>query len=174
MKQLRFLLLDANIIIKLHELKLWGPIVERCEVLVAETVVKEAQYFEESNEQQERIDLSSHIDANRITVVSRSPSDLQRFREQFTPDYLERLDPGETESLAYLLASDDPCLLCSSDAIVFRILGRLRRGEQGVSLEEVFQQTGLAKPLPRQFLQSFRDHWTRVGRQEMVRGVGLR
>jgi hypothetical protein len=173
MKKLRFLLLDANVIIKLHELKLWDPIVERCDVFVAETVVREAQYFE-GDAGHEAIDLTSYIESKRITSVGMTGSDVAKFRDGFSSDYLERIDPGEAESLAFLLSSNDPCQICSADAIVYRILGRLNRGEQGISLEEILHRTGLSTAVPHQYRRAFREHWTQEGQQDMIRSRGLR
>ncbi|MEK6677652.1 MAG: hypothetical protein AABZ47_18615 [Planctomycetota bacterium] len=173
MKKLRFLLLDANVIIKLFELKLWEQVIERCEIFIAETVANEAQFFHD-DVGQEAIDLSAYSTANKINVVSLTASDVAEFRDRFTPDYMERIDPGEAEALAYLLGSKDPCLLCSADAIVFRILGRLSCGEQGISLEEILQRTGLSTTVPIQYRRAFRDHWTKVGQQDMIRNVGLK
>lgn len=173
MKKLRFLLLDANVIIKLFELKLWEQVVERCEIFVAETVVNEAQFFYD-DVGQEAIDLSAYIGEKRITTVSMTTSEVAKFRNRFSPDYLEQIDPGEAESLAFLLASSDPCLFCSGDAIVFRILGRLNCGEQGLSLEEILQNTGLATTLPNQCRRAFREHWTKVGQKDMIRDIGLK
>lgn len=172
MKKLRFLLLDANVIIKLFELKLWDPVVERCEILIAETVAKEAQFFHD-DVGQEAIDLSPYANANKITLVSLTADEVASFRDRVTPDYWERIDPGEAEALAYLFASKAPCLLCSADAIVFRILGRLSCGDRGISLEEILDNTGLSTAVPQQYCRAFRDRWTKVGQQEMIRGVGL-
>ena len=172
MKKLRFLLLDANVVIELFELRLWPQIIERCEVLLAETVVNEARYCE-AGEEQRRIDVSQDIQENRVTVVQVETSAIEAFRGQFDPTYFERIDPGEAESLAYMLLSKDPCFLCSSDAIVFRILGRLNRGEQGLSLEEALDRIGLSRALPSQFRKEARDRWTKQGEQDMIRGTGM-
>lgn len=174
MKKLRFLLLDANVVIKLFELGLWKTVIDKCEILLARTVVeREAEFFFD-DDGQHAIDLAHDINSNRIGIVDVQASDLRCFLDRFDPLYLERLDPGEAESLAYLVSCEDPCLLCSSDAIVFRVLAQLRRAEQGVSLEEVLQSVGLGRGLPRQFTKAFRRLWTKRGQEEMIRGIGLK
>jgi len=52
--------------------------------------------------------------------------------KHFGPTYLERFDPGERESLAHLVTSADEYMICSADSIVFKVLGFLDRGEQGI------------------------------------------
>jgi len=174
MKKLRFLLLDANVVIKLYELGLWQSVIDKCEILLARTVAEREAEFFFADDGQHGIDLAQDINSNRITVVDVQASDLKRFLDRFDPVYLERLDLGEAESLAYLISSEDPCLLCSSDAIVFRVLARLHRADQGLSLEEMLQRVGLGRGLPKQFTRMFREVWTKRGQEEMVRGIGLK
>lgn len=175
MNKLRFLLLDANAVIMLFELGLWRQTIEKCDILIAETVVEqEAQFFFDDQGEQHGIDLSDDIGSKRISIVRVDAHALRNFLDRFDPVYIEGLDPGELESLAYLFDSDDPCLVCSSDAIVFRVLARLSRTEQGLSLEEVLGAIGLGRGLPHQFSKGFRKRWTKQGQQEMIRGIGLR
>ena len=90
MKKLRFLLLDANVVIELFELRLWPQIIERCEVLLAETVVNEARYCE-AGEEQRRIDLSQDIQEKRVSVVHVETIAIDAFRAEFDPSYFDRL-----------------------------------------------------------------------------------
>jgi hypothetical protein len=43
---------------------------------------------------------------------------MEGFRAQFAPVYFEKLDPGETESVAYLLGQSEEYRICSADKIV--------------------------------------------------------
>ena len=54
-------------------------------------------------------------------------------------------------------------LISSADAIVYRVLGGLRRRHQGISLEEVLDEIGLQRPLAYQYTEKFRDKWTHRG-----------
>lgn len=60
-KKIRLLLLDANVVIELHSLELWEHVVERCEILLTETVVEEARYYD-AGEQHVRIAIEQGID----------------------------------------------------------------------------------------------------------------
>jgi hypothetical protein len=174
MKKLRFLLLDANIIIKLHELRIWGQVLDRCDVLVAQTIVDhEAKYYRDATTDN-LIDLAPDITAKRIGVVEVDTASMKAFLDRFDPVYFGEMDPGEAESLAYLISSNDPCLICSSDAIVFRVLGCLGLVEQGLSLETILQKAGLGRALTYQFTETFREYWTKRGQQDGLRGIGLK
>ena len=79
MPKLKLLILDAGVVIKLHELELWSSIV----------------------------------------------------------------DAGEAESLAFLVHQNDDYRISSGDAIVYKVLGNLNLGDQGISLEEILGTCGL-------------------------------
>ena len=174
MKKFRFLLLDANVVIELFELGLWQDVLDKCDVLLSRTVAETEAQFYFDDEGQQAIDLSDDVAAKRVTIVDVELSALKQFCHRFDSIYFDALDPGEAESLAYLESSSDPCLICSSDGIVFRTLAQLARSEQGLSLEEVLAKTGLGRDLPQQFTKSVRERWTKQGGQERIRGIGLK
>jgi hypothetical protein len=172
-KKFRLLLLDANVVIYLFEVGLWDKLVDRCEVLLSRTVAeREAQFYEDDDGEKHYFDLQPDISSRRVTVVEASISDIKAFRDLFDPLYLSRLDDGEAESLAYLMNSREKCLICSGDAIVFRVLALLDRIEQGFSLEEILQSIGLARALPWEFTKAYRERWTNVGSRHRIQEQG--
>jgi len=174
MRKLRLLLLDANVVIELFEQGIWEKVVARCEVYLARTVVEEAQHVpDEEPGFAQQIDLANDIAGGQVTVIDVEASRLKDFRDRFGVGYFERLDPGELESLVYLDSSEESFLMCSADSIVFRVLGRLQRGDQGISLEETLGEIGLGRTLERQFGKDFREHWTGIGRQDLIQGSGM-
>ena len=174
MKKFKLLLLDTNIVIKAFELGLWEKLIERCDIWLASTIVQEADFFTTADGISHRIDLSADLAENRLSPFAVPLTELSNFRASFDPSYLEKLDDGETESLAFLLDSHERYLICSADKIVFRILGNMKRSEQGISFEEVLQQIGLGTALPRQFSRVFREEWTRKGFGEGLGGIGYK
>ena len=174
MKKFRLLLLDANVVIEISRQGLWDQMVARCDIHIAQTVLDESQFYDDEEGDRHDIDLSSYVSAKTVTVVDMTPSQLEGFRAQFDPVYFEKLDPGETESLAYLLQQSGECRICSADKIVYRVLGCLGRAEQGVSLDELLGQIGLGRKLGREFTKDYRQEWTRRGSQEGLTGLGIR
>ena len=174
MKKFRLLLLDANIVIEISRFSLWKQVIDRCDIHLARTVIEEADFYEDDDGERQPIDLSPYINAKSISVFDLNPSDLNALRNQFEPVYFEKLDPGETESLAYLLKQQDDCLICSADKIVYRVLGNIHCSEQGVSLEEVLSKIGLGRRLDREFTREYREQWTKKGFQERLGGLGMR
>ena len=172
MKKFRSLLLDANIVIELFRQGIWDRLIEACDIHLARTVSAEAHFYEDDQGVRTDFDLGQYCGEGKISVFDVAPSELTTFRALFDPTYFERLHPGETESLAHLMNSKDTCLICSADAIVYRVLGNLSREEQGISLEEILQKTGLGRQLSWPFTKAFRESWTKKGFQERLGGIG--
>jgi hypothetical protein len=171
MKRWSFLLLDANVIIALFKQGIWDRVVAECDLHISETVLGEAHFFEDDAGRHD-FDLDPYVVNGSIKKFSVSPSKVKSFVDTFGLDYIEKLDAGEAESLAYLDDVSEEHLICSADAIVFRVLGNVDRGQQGVSLQEVLDKLGLGRRLAHQFTKAMRDQWTRQGVTERMQGRG--
>lgn len=170
MKKPGLLLLDANVVICLFEIGIWEKVIGRCEVYLARTVMGEAEYYEDAGGKKHSIDLKPYEISGKVAVVDVVTSDLKEFKGRFSPEYLEKLDPGETESLAYLLSGHLDHALCSSDPIVFRVLGASAMSERGISLEEVLGHIGMGRKLRGPYTKQFRERWTKQGFEEGLQG----
>jgi hypothetical protein len=167
------LILDACVVIQLHELGRWQQVVDQCDIHLSEIVARHEVRFDDANGT--RINLMSAIQSNAITLFSVNASKIHAFRTRFDDSYLGVLDDGEAESLAYLFDAKNDFLIASADKIVYRILGNMHRGDQGISLEEILNKIGLtASQLPSQYRREFRERWTQVGFDERLQGLGLK
>jgi hypothetical protein len=155
---LKLCLLDANVIIHLHQLGLWGMMTKRFEVYVASTVVAEAMFWTDDAGVEHPIALV----AGTFTEVSASPAESAKLKRQFPA---LQIDAGELESLAWLLsgAADEECQVCSSDAVVFKVLGALNESFRGTSLEELLGTVGDRRRLKPQYTKDFRDKYAALG-----------
>ena len=159
----RLLLLDANIVIYLHELGLWELFIVKCSVTLTQTVVDEVISY----------DLGPDIRERRIQCIEVDLETVQRFTSKYGPVYLDRLDPGEADSLAFLMASREEWIISSADEIVFKVLGLEGRAEQGLSLEEILCKIGMTQPnLKKQYKKSDQEHVTRKGQIDWITGFG--
>jgi hypothetical protein len=167
-------ILDANIVIELHRLGIWGRVVELCDIYLARTVLVEADYYVVEGVQH-AIDLGSSIRNDDLRVFDVDLKDLRAFRGRFDTDYSERLDPGELESLVFLLESDEcpsGCRVCSADKIVYRVLGNLRCSERAISLQEILNSVGMSRELHHAFCRQYREKWLRRGFEDSMYGRG--
>ncbi|MHC4115282.1 MAG: hypothetical protein ACYSSL_08190 [Planctomycetota bacterium] len=177
MPKFRFLLLDANIIIYAHELGIWDRIVERCSITITKTVVEDETYFwRDKQGVPHQINLDNYINYGKINCIDVPLSQVESFLKKFDPVYLERMDPGETDSLAFLYYHlEEKWLITSADGIVFRILGRLGLSDRGISLEEIVQKIGSTCNFDRaqRYTKKFRLSFTKRGEQDNITGTGL-
>jgi len=174
MSKLNLLILDATEVIHLHEFGIWEKLIAVCRVHLPRMVVTESDFYEVAGERR-YIELKDDIEAQRVNVFDVGLAAIKAFLEQFDGLYIGGLDPGESEALAYLCASQEPFLISSGDAIVYRVLGRLNRGEQGISLEEVLKKVGLQRnSLPYSCSKAFRDRYTKEGAADAMQGVGMK
>ena len=63
MPKLRLLILDANVVITLHDLGIWSKVVDKCDIHVSRTVVKESAFSGCNEAGGVSIDLSADEDA---------------------------------------------------------------------------------------------------------------
>lgn len=173
MSRLRLVILDANIVIYLHQLGIWSQVVDRCEIVLARTVAEQEVLFYEVDDERHEIDLTTDVAASRVRVVDVLASEVVKFRSQFDPLYLEGLHVGETESLVHLaLNPETGASVCSADKVVFRVLPHLGLTDRGISLEELLAKVGLGRSVPYMYSRAFREQWTRRGEQDWIGGIG--
>jgi len=176
MRRLPFLLLDAGPIIKLFELGLWEKFIERCDIVITRTVVEEAVHIGQC-------DCLNYIDfpfeeadkQGSIKIVDMPFSAIQSFLRNSTIGMKYAIDPGEAETLAFLLNSSENFILCTADGPVFSALGILDKGESGISLEELLKKTGLSTShkLEWRFSKKFREKYTRIGYLDSIQNRDL-
>lgn len=173
MPKLKLLIFDANVVIRLYELQLWQTVLGACDVHLSRIVVEDEVKYYHGRDQDNLIDLSDDVANGRIQVFDVGLDAIRDFRKRFDPTYFERLDPGEAESLAFMLRSRDDYLISSADSIVFKVLGNLNMAEQGISLEEVLQKIGRGRSdLTWQYTKEFRQKYTSEGQTDFVTGRG--
>ena len=143
MKKLQLLLLDAGPIIKLFELNLWVKFLQSCDVTILRTIIPELKWASQKLEDV-RIDIETY-EGKGLTIVDRDTSVVASFYAKLKPLYRDLIesDDGEVATLEFLLASSEKWILCSGDGPVFRLMGALNCGDQGISLEEVLDKIGL-------------------------------
>lgn len=146
----------------------------RYRIALTQAVRDECKFFERPNGAHERIDLTAEIDVGEVELIEVTTREFARFQARFDPGYVERLDDGECESLAYLTQNTNAveCAVCSADKIVWRVLGNLHLREHGISLEEMLSACGLTAAVPAHYSKAFREEWTRKGFTEGLQGIG--
>lgn len=178
MPKWKLLILDAGVVITLHQLGIWRQVIECCDVHLSRVVAEVESVFhrepgKDPDEYGEDIDIQPDIQLGAVTLFDVPIMQVQNFRQSFDAAYARGIHDGEAESLAYLFANpQEDWLISSGDAIVFKVLGNCGCGEQGVSLEEMLNRLGLTKALEWQYTQQFREKYTKIGEQDSIQGRG--
>ena len=169
-------LLDANVIIEAHARGVWASLVDRVVLVVPSSVLAEATHYVASETgMRSEIHLEQAVQDGRIREVSATAEQLARLLDQFDLVFVQRMDPGETEALALLLAGElSDCLFCSSDGPAIRALNLLSMPDRGISLEALLRRIGLQRHLSRPFDERFFREMQARGAEEFIHGEGLR
>lgn len=119
MPRLKLLILDAGVVITLHQLGIWRQVVDRCDVHVSRVVAEVESLFhrdpnDDPDEYGEDIDIQPDIASGAVSLFEVSLKDVETFRQTFDDLYAEGIHDGEAESLAYLFANPQNDWLISS------------------------------------------------------------
>ncbi len=167
------LLLDADVIIGLHELGVWEQIVKNHKVYIPSIILhKEAYYYKDEDGTQHPINVSKDID-KRIFELSCSVEELITFAEQFDRVFQEDLHDGEKEALV-LLKKDEELILCSCDHAAIKTLGLLDLSEQGISFENLLKKSGMNKKLENKYTEERFKKCLSEGVEMRIQGRGLK
>ncbi len=121
----RRLLLDADVVIKTHELGVWENLIEVVEVAVGATVVRDEALFysKRTDAIPKDIDLPRLVHERKLTELSASVKELSQIR---SVEFNISLHPGEMEALAllYSKSAGDRCF-CTGDKAAIQALAML-------------------------------------------------
>ncbi len=146
----KLFLLDAVVVIHLHELGLWARFTELADVIVPGVVAdREVRYWAKEQADGDPIrtpiNLRDDAAAGRITIEEADAADLLETQARLPPIAREGVDPGELEALTLIrLAKDPKPVFCTADRLAFHGLCQLGFQEQALCLEALLKRLGLA------------------------------
>jgi predicted nucleic acid-binding protein len=143
-------ILDANVIIEAFRGDFWNSLISRYKIHISSIVLhSEVYHYEDKEGQKIPIDLTTYIQSGRAIEISASVPEIASLENQVNPNFLERIDDGEKETLALLLTGRfDDFLYCTGDTRAIKALASLGLGASGISLEELLTQIGQKKKVP--------------------------
>jgi hypothetical protein len=151
----KLLLLDADIVIDLHSNGLFNRICQSYDVYITREVIKEAKYYKKG-----KYRLPINI-TKTVTIVS--DIDINHLREVRKEAQEARLlvDPGESESIAYLIQNRG-CIFCTCDTAAIKLISYIDIDDRAISLEKALKDIGqnvrlLPRHLEKQFKKNIKD-----------------
>lgn len=171
----RLLLLDAGAVFAAMRLDVWDALVDAYEIVVPATVVRvEAVFYTDREGRRVEIDLRQKVGMKRITEIEMTVDEIDDVRVRFTPEFRERLDPGELEALAYLLAQPELDIrFVSGDGPAIQAAVMLDDDRRVIALAEALDLCGYTKNLPHQFTREFLERHASEGALRRIQDRGL-
>lgn len=137
-------LLDADVIIDLLSLDVFGRLASNHKIFAASTVINEVRFFKRNNKKYP-IDLQQqYVSSGFVQELSASPDEIKEVLAKLPTVNHESIDSGELESLAILLKNED-LIFCSCDAASIRALPFLDLSGRGISVERLLKLSGLQR-----------------------------
>ncbi len=132
----KLVLLDADVIIDLHSLQLFDAITKSYDVYVARTVFREARFYPYKNQ-------ILPIDINgKVTIVDVVDEQLLKKVKIEAREAFLGIDPGETESIAYLSTSEKNILFCTCDHSAIQLVSFMNLDHATISVEKALDGIG--------------------------------
>lgn len=155
-------ILDADVVIYLHEINLWKAICSNYSIIISKTVADECQFYFDPNNNGIRVDIeiNKYINDGLITVLDEELN-IQKFTEMHTKLQqmnAPEIDPGETEMLYLKFASIlGDAIICAADNGAIKCAVFLELGRDCISLEELLDNCGTKRSLRKQFSKNWLD-----------------
>jgi len=147
----KLLLLDADVVIDLHTLGLFGKISKAYDVCLTRSVFEEARYYKKGGA---KID----IDLKDVTIIENVDLESLKKVQREAKEARLGIDPGESTSIAYLIQTEEEITFCSCDRAAIKLLSYIELEQKSVSLENALRTTGYheKKLYPRHLEKTFR------------------
>ena len=147
----RSLLLDADVVIDLHTLGLFGKISRAYDICRTREVFEEARYYKKDG-------AKFDIDLKDVTIINNVDLESLRKVQRKAKEARLGIDPGESTSIAYLIQTEEEITFCSCDQAAIKLISYMELESKSISLEKTLRSAGYhGKNLyPRHFEKTFK------------------
>lgn len=125
----KLLLLDADVIIDLHTLGLFGKISNAYDISLTREVFEEARYYKKDGEKFD-------IDFKDVTIINNVDLENLKIVQREAKEARLVIDPGETTSIAYLIQTEEEITFCSCDQAAIKLISYMELESKSISLEK--------------------------------------
>jgi len=133
----KLLLLDADIVVDLHSLDLFGKINKTYDIYLTRTVFEEAKYYKKSGARI-KIDLK---DAG-ITIIEDIDLEIMKRIYREAKEARLGIDPGESTSIAFLIQTEKDRAFCTCDKAAIKLISYMELENKAISLEKALRTSG--------------------------------
>ena len=131
----KLLLLDADVIIDLHTLDLFGKISKAYDIFITRNVFEEARYYKKDGVRRD-------IDIKDVTIIEDIDLESLRKVQREAKEAMLAIDPGESTSIAYLAQTEEEIAFCSCDQAAIKLISYMELEQKSISLEKALRSAG--------------------------------
>lgn len=131
----KLLLLDADVIIDLYTLGLFGKISKGYDICLTRTVFEEARYYKKDGAE-------IAIDIKNVTIIEDIDLESLKIVQRETKEARLGIDPGESTSIAYLIQTEEEITFCSCDQAAIKLVSYIELEGKSISLEKALRDIG--------------------------------
>ena len=147
----KLLLLDADVIIDLHTLGLFGRIKKAYDFCLTREVFEEAKYYKKEG-------IKIEIGLKDVAIINDVNIEILRCIQREAKKAMLGIDPGESTSIAYLSQTDEEITFCTCDQAAIKLMSYMELEQKAISLEKALRNTGYRekKLYPRHLEKTFK------------------
>ena len=147
----KLLLLDADVIIDLHALGLFGKINKAYDIYLTRNVFKEAIYYKKDGAKYD-------IDIKGASIIENVDLESLKKVQREAKEARLAVDPGESTSIAYLIKSEEEITFCSCDKAAIKLISYMELEQKAISMERSLRNAGhqVKKLYPRHLEKTFK------------------
>jgi len=131
----RSLLLDADVVIDLHTLGLFGKISNAYDICLTRDVFVEAKYYKKDG-------IKIEIDIKHVVIIENINIESLREVRREAKEARLGIDPGESTSIAYLIQTHEKITFCSCDRAAIKLISYMELEQKAISLEKALRSAG--------------------------------
>jgi predicted nucleic acid-binding protein len=129
----KLLLLDADVVIDLHSLGLFGKMSKSYNLLVTRKVFEEAKFYRKRNQK-----IPIKIKEKVVIIDDIQVESLKEVRKEAQEARLA-IDAGESTAIAYILRSESDMALCLCDKAAIKLMAYMNLEQNGISVEKTLK-----------------------------------
>ncbi len=130
----KLLLLDADVVIDLYTLGLFGKMLKAYDICLTRIVFEEAKYFKKDGAKMD-------IAIKDVTIINDIDLESLRKVQREAKEAMLGIDPGESTSIAYLIQTEG-ITFCSCDRAAIKLISYIELEKKSTSLEKALRSAG--------------------------------
>ncbi|MCD6296134.1 MAG: hypothetical protein J7M30_03150 [Deltaproteobacteria bacterium] len=147
----KLLLLDADVIIDLHTLGLFGRITKTYDICLTREVFEEAKYYKKDG-------TTIEVDLKDVLIIDNVDLEILRWVQREAKKAMLGIDPRESTSIAYIIQSQEDIAFCTCDRAAIKLISFMELEQKATSLEKALRSAGYhgKKLYPRHLEKTFK------------------